>query len=434
VQDEGESPHQPLHARLTELAEQLKDLDDRLLAVEQDVGEGGQDQEDAELDTKGEGVRDEDESQPQTLHERIAELKEHDDYHHERLIELEKELFTPQELDALNAAVPAADLPARQPAHQRLTALEEQVAQLTQQLQDRDQQRSEEHAELSKKLQELAEHLESAQAKKMQEFREHLERQQSLRDAQKLAADAAQQGQAEKQKQLERETKRSEQELTKTLSQKVQELAQQQTEFARTHQADVQVLKQQLQDELDALPQQLGGATDVQGLEQQLKLTHEALHALAQQVEDALEPKGVQPPLCRLPGCWQSVHMENGRFHNYCGRTHADKDGAIAARTLSHGVDKTARQFEADKLRDNEKLLRNKELELALATDISHARHNSYTTPPAPSGSRGQPALRQSPRTHPFRGSRTTQQEQAFPHEPENMSNNDLWSPYPHSS
>ena len=142
-----------------------------------------------------------------------------------------------------------------------------------------------------------------------------------------------------------------------------QDLERQQTEFDRTHNAEVQ------------------------GLEQQLKRTHEALHALVQQVEDASEPRTVQPPLCRLPGCWEPVHhKENGRFHNYCRRLHARQDSAI-----QDDVDQPTLRFEGQKLKDNDTLIQNPELSPVSRQQLfgNTPVQRVSTTPPGYQGGRG---------------------------------------------
>ena len=159
----------------------------------------------------------------------------------------------------------------------------------------------------------------------------------------------------------------------------------------------------------------------MQDLEQQLKRTHEALHALAQAVEDAPEPRTVQPPLCRLPGCWQTVHhKEDGLFYDYCRRAHARQDGA-----LQDDVDKPTLRFGEQKLKGNDTLIKNPALVEASRQQLfgnTPVRQASITPPGYQGGRGGQLTQEPTRRQHTYRTS-----PQQFQHEDQKIRGNEFW-------
>lgn len=451
--------------------------------------------EDEEPDTWGDDVLEDDlpeQEERQPLHKRLAALEEQVEQlkcaHAEQLQEQAEQSERAyakkiQEhvnlLESAHAAL-AAQVEQLESAHAtELQELQEQMEQLKRahaaQLQDLEQKRREEQAELSeqlesahaKKLQEQMEQLKcdleqkrreehAALSQGRQEFQASIEQQLSML---KLVADAAQQVQAEHQRQLESEARRSEQ--VWNLASQHRELAIQHREFERTHKTEVQGLElkwKRTQDKLDALQQQVEGATEVQGLEQQLKRTqdelqgleqqlkrtHNEVHALAQQVEGT-----VQPPFCRLPGCWQPVHKENGLFYDYCGRAHARQDGAIDG-AIQDDVDQPTLRLEVQKLKGTDTLIQNPELAAVSRQQLfgNTPVKRASTTPPGYQGGRGgqltqeptrrQPTYRTTPRQFQHEDQRIRGNEYGmrtppakFPFEEEKMKGNDGWSSHP---
>ena len=137
-------------------------------------------------------------------------------------------------------------------------------------------------------------------------------------------------------------------------------------------------------------------------------------------VDGATEPKDVQPPLCRLPGCWQPVYEEpTVRLRDYCGRSHASQDGAF-----EDDVDQPALRFEVQKLKGNDTLIQNPELEayrkrLFANTPVGQAR----ITPPGYQSGRGGQLTQAPTRRQPTY--RTSPQQ--FQHEQDKVRGNELW-------